>query len=302
MIKTPVAFIIFKRPDTTEKVFEVIRQVKPPKLLVIADGARADIPGELEKCKATRAIVDRVDWECEVLKNYSDINLGCRLRPATGINWVFEQVEQAIFLEDDCVPDPSFFQYCEKLLEKYKEDPRIMTICGTNVQGEWKSDIQSYHFSYYGKGWGWASWRRAWRHYDVDMKIWSHPEIKNAIQSVVSDKKQYSSLEKIFNKTYSGEIITAWDYQWLFCRLHQSGMAIIPSRNLVENIGNGADATHTNDVASIPIFPMSFPLTEPSHVTVDRDFDNLVYKSGFSKPSLLKRLMKKINQLLTISI
>jgi hypothetical protein len=131
-LKTPVALIIFKRPDTTERVFETIRQAKPPKLLVVADGPRTDQPGEAEKCAATRAIIDRVDWDCEVLKNYSDSNLGCGLRPATGISWVFEQVEEAIVLEDDCVPHPTFFRFCEELLEYYRHDERIMSISGIN--------------------------------------------------------------------------------------------------------------------------------------------------------------------------
>ncbi len=115
-LKTPVAFIIFKRPDNTQKVFEAIRQAKPPKLLVIADGARAERPGEVERCAATRAIIDRVDWECEVLKNYSDTNMGIKQRVTSGLSWVFNTVEEAIILEDDCLPHPTFFRYCEELL------------------------------------------------------------------------------------------------------------------------------------------------------------------------------------------
>ena len=133
MLKTPVAFIIFKRPDTTKKVFETIRQIKPSKLFVIADGPREE-KRETEKCAATRAIIDSIDWDCEVLKNYSDLNLGCKKRVATGLDWVFSIVEEAIILEDDCVPHPTFYRFCEKLLEKYRDDKRIMTICGTNIK------------------------------------------------------------------------------------------------------------------------------------------------------------------------
>jgi GT2 family glycosyltransferase len=158
-LTTPVAFLIFNRPDTTARVFEAIRQAKPPKLLVVADGPRPDRPDDIEKCKAARAIVEGVDWDCEVLKNYSDINLGCGKRPATGITWVFEQVEEAIILEDDCMPNPTFFEFCQAMLAEYRDDKRIMMIGGTNFLGEWKSKIQSYHFSFYGGTWGWASYK-----------------------------------------------------------------------------------------------------------------------------------------------
>ena len=147
-MKTPVAFIIFNRPDTTKRVFEAIRHAKPPKLLVIADGPRADRPGEAEKCAAAREIIEGVDWECEVLTNYSDVNLGCGKRVSTGIDWVFDQVEEAIILEDDCLPNPSFFKFCELMLEQYRHDQRIMSISGTNYLETWKSSIQSYYFSY----------------------------------------------------------------------------------------------------------------------------------------------------------
>lgn len=133
-LKTPVAFIVFKRPDTTEKVFEVIRKAKPPKLLVIADGPRAYRPGEAENCAATRAIIERVDWECEVLKNYSDINLGCKQRVSSGLNWLFDLVEEAIILEDDCLPHLSFFRFCQELLTYYRDEQQITSISGQNAQ------------------------------------------------------------------------------------------------------------------------------------------------------------------------
>ncbi len=190
-LTTPVAFIIFKRPDTTRKVFEEIRRAKPPKLLVIADGPRPNIVGEAEKCAAARAIIDSVDWECEVLKNYSDENLGCKQRVSSGLDWVFDNVEEAIILEDDCLPHPTFFRFCEELLEKYRGDERIMTIGGTNLLKNWKSDIQSYHCSNYFNCWGWATWKRVWKHYDVDMKLWGNLEIRNRIADVIVDKKQY---------------------------------------------------------------------------------------------------------------
>lgn len=300
-MKTPVAFIIFKRPDTTKKVFEAIRQAKPTKLFVIADGPR-NRPEEVEKCAATRAVIDSIDWDCEVFKNYSDTNMGCALRPATGISWVFEQVEAAIILEDDCLPHPSFFRYCEELLEKYRDDERIMTVCGTNVVGKWKSTFQSYHYSYYGKGWGWASWRRAWKYFDLNMSLWSKSEMKNRIRDVLNNQEEYQKRIQRFNSVYEGKIDDVWDAQWLFARLSQSGLAIVPSVNLVSNIGFGEEATHTKNISpkksSMPFYPLSFPLIEPCGLTVDRDYDRQVYLKSFRSASLPRKIIKKIQRLL----
>src|SRR4028118_433764 len=184
-MKTPVVLIIFNRPAQTEKVFEVIRQAKPPKLLVIADGSRAERPGEAEKCAAARAVIDRVDWDCEVFKNYSDVNLGCDPRISSGLNWVFETVEEAIILEDDCVPHPTFFRYCEELLERYRHDARVMNISGQNVLFGRHRTEYSYYFSRYTLCWGWASWRRAWQYFDVDVKLWPEIRDQNLIKNVL---------------------------------------------------------------------------------------------------------------------
>ncbi|MDJ0798483.1 MAG: glycosyltransferase family 2 protein [Calothrix sp. MO_167.B12] len=280
-MKTPVAFIIFKRPDTTKKVFEAIRQAKPPKLFVIADGPRLDKPGEAEKCAATRAIIDRVDWDCEVFKNYADVNMGCKERVSSGLEWVFNNIEEAIILEDDCLPELTFFRFCEELLEKYRNDQRVMSITGTNLLGEWKSEIQSYHFSYYFSCWGWATWKRAWDCYDVDMKLWSMPEIKNRVRDIIADEKQYLNRKQHLDNTYNGKT-NSWAYQFLFMCLAYSGFSVTPSVNLISNIGFTAEGTHTNsshdERANMPTFPINFPLQPPLGIAVDREYDYLRYK------------------------
>ena len=298
-MKTPVAFIIFNRPDTTKRVFEAIRQAKPPKLLVIADGPRVDRPGEAEKCAATRAIIEGVDWECEVLTNYSDINLGCGKRPATGIKWVFEQVEEAIILEDDCLPNYSFFRFCELMLEEYRYDQRIMMISGTNWVGEWKSNIQSYHFSYYGGTWGWASWRRAWQYFDYEIKLWEKNEIRERIRDVIADNEQFRSREKIYwNTCNNPSTITWWDYQWGFARLLQSGLSIVPSLNLISNIGFGNDATHTKSnesaVANIKSTEIEFPLKINKFTVVDRDYDRKLFHKLIKNKNIFDRIKSKL--------
>jgi hypothetical protein len=298
-LKTPVAFIIFNRPDTTAKVFEAIREAKPSKLFVIADGPRADKPGEAEKCAATRAIIEQVDWKCEVIKNYSDVNLGCGIRPATGITWVFEQVEEAIFLEDDCLPHPSFFTFCEQMLNRYKDDERIMMISGTNFLEEWKFNIQDYHFSYYGGIWGWASWKRAWKYYDHEIKLWGRKEIRDRICDVLSSDKQFKARAKIFWITYqNSSCLNAWDYQWSFARLAQSGLSVVPARNLISNIGFGENSTHTKSknskIAELKLLDLKYPIKMNDFTAVDQNYDRKFFKKVIEN-NLLAKLKKKFN-------
>jgi hypothetical protein len=304
-LKAPIVFFIFKRPDTTQKVLDCIKQAKPSKLLVVADGPRLDKAGEVEKCEATRALIDQVDWDCEVIKNYSSENLGSGKRVSTGINWAFEQVETAIFLEDDCLPHPSFFKFCDELLERYKDDTRVMSIGGTNILGEWNSHAQSYHFSYYGSIWGWASWRRAWAYYDFQMKLWEFDEAKTAVHSVLADSEQAKKMEKIFASRFSpannGQSFDTWDYQWLFSRLINSGLSILPSVNLVSNIGFNKDATHTKTaiqgISNLETSKISFPLKHPPYITVDRTFDQSHYNKAFRSKTLLQRAIIKMQKM-----
>lgn len=243
-LSTPVAFIIFNRPDTTERVFEAIRQAKPLKLLVVADGPRIDRSDEVEKCTATRAVIDRVDWECEVITNYSDINLGCKRRVSSGIDWVFSQVEEAIILEDDCLPAPSFFQFCQTMLERYRYDDRISMIGGSNYQQKHSRTSDSYFFTKYAHIWGWATWRRAWKDYDVQMNTWPECKQRDLLQAAFHDRYEQKIWVDAFDKVHAGKIDT-WDYQWLYTCFSQSRLSIEPDLNLVSNIGFGAEATHT---------------------------------------------------------
>lgn len=301
-MKTPVALLIFKRPETTEKVFEAIRQAKPPKLLVVADGPRADKPGEAEQCAAARAIIDRVDWDCEVLKNYSDVNLGCGLRPATGITWVFEQVEEAIIFEDDCLPHPTFFQFCEELLSKYRNDERVMAIAGTSLVGEWRSPLQSYYFSQFGGNWGWASWRRAWKFFDYNIKLF--PQLLEAqfLEHYLREPKYYLYWKKLFQEIYEFPDRSCWDYQWLLACWMQNGLRICPEVNLITNIGFGANATHTfsdNPLANVQTQEINLPLKHPQFMIQDFQADHLIQEKFFNV-GFMSKLKKKIARTIKI--
>lgn len=277
-LKTPVAFIIFNRSDTTERVFAEIAKAKPPTLLVIADGPRADHPEDNEKCSAARAIIDRVDWDCEVLKNYSDINLGCKHRISTGLDWVFDTVEKAIILEDDCLPHPTFFRFCEELLEKYRDDERIMHISGTNVLVN-NSKSNTYYFSNRTEIWGWATWRRAWKYYDVNISFW--PTLKNTgYISNMFPGLNGMIFEALYDDAYNNKIDT-WDIQWTLCRL-VNGLGIFPMVNLISNVGYGKDGTHTKNKhdsrANAPTGEMFFPLEHPPCHIVNTEMDEKLSK------------------------
>lgn len=282
-LSTPVAFIIFNRPDTTQKVFNAIRQAKPPKLLVIADGARIDKEGEAELCQQTRAIINQVDWDCEVLTNYSDVNLGYRKRVSSGLDWVFEQVEEAIILEDDCLPHPTFFRYCQELLEKYRDDERIMMISGDNFQFGRKRTEYSYYFSHYGHIWGWASWRRAWIKNDDSMKLWQELRDNNWLKDVLGNDQAVAYWSRIFQSVYDG--FNTWDYIWVFTMWVNNGLCILPEVNLISNIGFGS-GTHTTSqnspLADIAVESLSFPLKHPPFVIRNTQADNFTEQTLFS--------------------
>jgi hypothetical protein len=301
-LTTPIAFLIFNRPDTTARVFEAIRQAKPPKLLVVADGLRPDRADDIEKCKAARAIIDKVDWDCAVLTNYSDVNLGCKSRVSSGLNWVFDTVEEAIIIEDDCLPHPSFFRFCQELLDYYRDDKRIMAISGDNFQFGRKRTEYSYYFSRYNHIWGWASWRRAWQYYDLKMKLWQEISDGSWLESILGETQAVKYWTKIFQTAYDNKV-DSWDYGWTFACWIQNGLTILPNVNLVSNIGFGADATHTSraiqSVVNNPVREMSFPLQHPPFITRHFEADRFTWENIYRPQiSLLFKLKSKILKLL----
>ncbi len=180
----PIIFFIFNRPAETFRVFERIREARPEKLLIVADGPRSSRAGEAALCRQTREILDRVDWPCEVLTNFADTNMGCGRRIAGGLDWAFEEVEEGIIVEDDCLPDPSFFRYCAKLLDRYRADERVMMISGDNFQNGVSRTSDSWYFSQLRHCWDWATWRRAWRHFDFAMSDWPQRRASQWIKTV----------------------------------------------------------------------------------------------------------------------
>lgn len=295
-LNTPIAFIIFNRPDTTARVFAEIAKAKPSKLLIIADGPRKNRDGEAEKCTQARSVIQQINWPCELSTNFSDINLGCKERVASGITWVFEQVEEAIILEDDCLPDQSFFRFCEELLVKYRHDSRIGMISGSNFNFGKKYTESSYYFSRYNHIWGWATWRRAWNNYDVDMKIWPEFYRNNYLDGIVHSAAERRFWVECFDSVARGEIDT-WDYQWVFSSFCTNSLAIVPEINLISNIGFGQDATHTingSPLAAIDTESMQYPLIHPRIYQPNFSSDINVSSVQFSKKSFVERLLTKL--------
>jgi hypothetical protein len=303
-LRTPVALLTYNRPELTARVFAAISKAKPAKLLVVADGPRVDRPGDVETCAATRKIIDRVDWPCEVLTNFADTNLGCRLRISSGLDWVFGIEDKAIILEDDCLPSPSFFRFCQELLARFRDDERIMHIGGNNFVEDRIRFNASYYFSRYPRVWGWASWRRAWRHYDVEMKLWTSAPSKDAYLNIFPTKNEKMFWRHVWDDTCRGKIDT-WAYQWAFACMARKGFAISPALNLVSNIGIGREATHTKDPRAVPRIPardLVFPIKHPPALKWLDEADDLDHRRFFSYVAIpmSRRAINRIARLLMI--
>jgi hypothetical protein len=301
MLATPVLFIVFNRPHLTAKVLDSLLAIKPSVLYVAADGPRANKESDVKLCAETRALIEsKVTWPCEIKKRFLDENLGCGKAVSTAISWFFSEVEYGIVLEDDCLPDASFYPFCEQLLLKYKDNNEIMHIGGANFQDGKKRGEASYYFSSEVHVWGWASWRRAWNAYDYNTSNLHEFISTHKIKKYYQDKKIINYWHHIFERMTRHEIDT-WDYQWRYCIWNAGGLAIIPQKNLVSNIGFGADATHTSVTASsdnVPRQTMEPVLIHPATITRDAAADLYTfdqhYKPGIQENSLVERVVSKL--------
>ena len=288
-LNTAVLFLIFNRLDTTERVFEAIREAKPPRLYISADGARLHKDGEKEKVGAVRDFVlSNIDWECEVSTLFRDNNLGCKMGVSGGISWFFEHEEEGIILEDDVLPLPSFFYYCEELLNKYRDNKTIAMVSGCNLISNRFTADSSYFFSKYSHIWGWATWRRSWNTYDVSISEWPTWKEKEGLAQLSDGSVGFVSYWRdIFDKVYKGGIDT-WDYQWMFSCWKKKSLTILPKNNLVYNLGfDSSDATHTTGgepgyVTDSSPKDLDFPLMHPICVERSCVADVLIDSSVFS--------------------
>jgi len=297
-MKTPIVFIIFNRPALASKVWQVIRDAKPERLFVIADGPRETVPEDKERCAATRRVVEAgADWPCEIVRLYSDTNLGCGRRISSGLSEVFRLSEEAIILEDDCLPDPSFFPFCEELLARYRHDPRVAQIGGSCFQGMRPTrEGPSYFFSRYPHCWGWATWRRAWANYDHEMRIWRDDPGAGWLDRVVSHRDERRYWRQNFGRT-AGGLVDSWAYRWTLAVFKRGDFCVSPKANLVLNIGFGVDATHTTEtgpLAERALEAATFPLVHPSSFAFDDESDERSSRQLFRSPGIGRRLFRRL--------
>jgi len=286
MFETPILFLIFNREDTTRQVFEAIRRQKPKYLFIAADGARKNKPGEIETCVRVRDIVTQIDWDCELKTLFREENLGCKIAVSKAITWFFEQVEQGIILEDDCLPDPSFFTYCEELLLRYKDDDRIGHISGNCFNPHLIPKELSYDFCSFSHIWGWATWKRVWKNYDVNFSYWTESQ-KNKNRSLFKNFREKIYFSSFISDTLKGKNrINTWDVQYSYMLRVQNQLAIYPAVNLVTNIGLFSEnATHTVSKKTSKLFvlskPILFPLKHPKYFLPNRQIDDWTFKNKY---------------------
>ncbi len=293
---TPVVLCVFNRPETTQEVFEVVAKVRPKKLYILADGPRKNNANDVVKCQEVRAIFDQINWDCDLTKIYAEENVGIRNNIPNGLNQVFKREEQAIILEDDIIPDLSFFNYCEELLDRYKNDDRIAMISGYNDQLGISRTECSYFFSRHTHIWGWATWRRAWKFYDVDAKIWKNINQNKYLDSVTIDKDERKHWQRSIGNVLSNKH-PGWDAQWTVAVWSQNMLAILPNKNLIKNIGFGQDATHNHTSNTMNSFTessaMQFPMQHPEIILPNTEADKFSARIFFTS-SIPRKILRKI--------
>lgn len=297
-MNTPILLIVFNRPEKTKQVFEAIKQQKPKQLFIAADGPRLNNELDRVKCAETRDIIKQIDWPCDIKTLFRTENRGCGYGPAEAITWFFDHVEEGIILEDDCLVTPSFFQFCDNMLHYYRDNDNVSMISGSNFLEEYKYDTQSYVISKLGLTWGWATWKKSWELFNHDLDSWD--KYRFQIESFIKNPSLMKHLEEEFN-IYSDPTRKqdVWDFQWLFARLYHHQYSIVPTANLVSNIGFDHEANHTfnesNVLSKIKIRPLKLPI-KYQKFKVDKYFDWLLFERVMNplKKNLFKRLILKI--------
>lgn len=286
LFEVPISFHIFNRPETTQLVFNEIKKIRPKHLFITADGPRDNKPSDKEACEKVRLIIEDIDWECELHTNFSDNNKGSFKSTSEGIQWVFEHVERAIILEDDCVPSGSFFKFCHELLDYYQNDTRVSIISGNNFQKGNNELKDSYYFSRYTHIWGWATWKRTWDKVDFSMKYWPEYKKMNGLKSIFSKQKEIHYWEEMYQDMYEKKRKPHWDFLLTLSSFMNNTVSIMPNENLVSNIGFGPDASNCKTQSEIHFLEareMTFPLKHPefmSRFVANDDFTELKFFSG----------------------
>jgi len=280
---TPILFLVFNRPAVTAQVFAAIRAARPTRLYVAADGPRMDRKGEAELCAETRRIATAVDWPCSVTTLFRDENRGCGHGVSEAISWFFEQVEEGIILEDDCLPHPDFFHFAGAMLKQYRDDPKVLTVAGDHFLPAHFESRTSHYFSKYVQIWGWATWRRTWQAYDFALDSLAENDWLTLIRQTCPLPIEAGYWVEIFRAMKAG-IIDTWDFQLLFSCWKQGGLHVVPRHNLISNLGYGPDATHTNfsgALAHQPVSALAPPYDSTVTLEADPHVDQFIFYARF---------------------
>ena len=292
--ETPLLLIIFNRPEKVRALIEALSKVQPKYLYIAADGPRKNVPTDKERCTEAQKIATTLPWECAVRTKFSDINLGCDQAIPESIDWFFEHVESGIILEDDCIPHPSFFSFCGEILEKYKDNEKIMHISGNNFQDGQVRGNASYYFSHFTAVWGWATWRRAWRQFHPAVEDMDTFFRENRLNAFPFSKKA----KRFGTKSYMSK--EHWDSLWQYAILYANGLNITPNKNLVSNTGFGFGATHTTSekhpLANVPAEPIT-DIVHSSEIKVNIEADAYYFNKVFFTP-LSIRIKLKVKKLM----
>lgn len=291
----PILLISFRRPDLTQKMLENIAQANPPKVYVSCDGPRTSKPGEKERVDEVKRVIESFSGRLELVRKYSDVNLGCARNMSSSISWFFENEEEGIILEDDCYPDQSFYPYCAELLERYRNDTRVMQISGYNYYEKAPMPrTDSYFFSYVGWQLGWATWRRAWRKFDINVKDWLDFKARGLHKSPAFFPLRTKRLDVL---ALQGNKENSWAYPWQGCMAMNNGVSVVPVESLVVNIGQGYGCTHGVERDQAEKFGpdahcMQFPLRHPKFVVADVRYDD--YIKNFRNREMAKNRLRNL--------
>jgi hypothetical protein len=299
-----VLYLIFNRPQLQVQSFAKIKEARPARLFVAADGPRTDRPDDIQKCHEARRIIEQVDWPCEVKTLFRDSNLGCRRAVIDAITWFFDNADEGIVIEDDCVVSQSFIDYAVLLLNHYRYDTRLWCISGNNYQrGLWRGD-GSYYFSRYSQCWGWATWKRCWQKYDEYLLSWPHAKSQGFPEMLFHRKEEVNYWTSVWDGMFNPKTtIDTWDYQWLFTVLLNGGLTACPNRNLVTNVGYGGDGTHCFGATPDPgIEKFVDSIIHPTFFLPNSDADELTFRHFYNpsgsttKIPFFKRTKQKVSQ------
>jgi len=300
--KTAILLIAFNRPDYLEQTFEQVRKVTPATLYFAVDGPRASHPDDIDTINQVRDFKNKIDWECDVHTLFRDNNVGCGYGPAGAIYWAFQTEKQLIILEDDCVADVSFFQFCDEMLERYKDDTRVWDISGrSHQQGSKFFDAQDYIFSRYAHTWGWATWKRCWDEFNIEVPDYPDFLSIGGAQNILATDEQAKHFNRLFEQIFGKikyEITHSWDLQWVYTRFKMNGLGIVPKVNLIHNIGIiGTHSSASSALLNLESHSLLFPLRHPQFVMPIKDYEILHFNNHIKKlsPTTLAKIKSTVS-------